>query len=136
MLHVFLVTQYVTHTALYRTMRNFVVATLLHLQLLFPGSSVTRWTLARPNGAFSFREAWQISHSLSIATICYLDIKYHVNKPISFEHTHQIRTALIWSITQRVVLIPYRRFGKPISPNFSWILYRRRWDRHVVPKCR
>jgi hypothetical protein len=92
-------------------MRNFDVATLVHLQLLVPGSSVTRWTLARLNGAFSCTEAWQISHSLSTAAICYLDIKYHVNRPISFEHTHQIRTALICSITQRIVVIPYRRFG-------------------------
>ena len=68
-------------------MRNFDVATLLPLQLLVPGSSVTRLTTARLNGAFCCREAWQISHSLSIAATCYLDTKYHVNRPISFEHT-------------------------------------------------
>jgi hypothetical protein len=101
-------------------MRNFDVATLLHLQLLVPGSSVTRWTLARVYGAYGCREAWQISHSLSITDINYLVIKYQVNRPISFEHTHQIRSALIWSITQRVVVIPYRRFGKTISPNLMF----------------
>ena len=30
-----------------------------------------------------------------------------------------IRTALFWVITQRVVVIPYRRFGKPIGPIFK-----------------
>jgi hypothetical protein len=29
------------------------------------------------------------------------------------------RPALFWVITQRVVVIPYRRFGKPIGPIFK-----------------
>jgi len=40
-----------------------------------------------------------------------------------------VRTALSWFVKQRVVVIPYRRFGTTYLPH----LQRSREDRYVVP---
>ena len=44
-----------------------------------------------------------------------------------------LRFALFWDITRRIVVIPYRRFGKTSK---SQILDRWRWALQVVPKRR
>jgi hypothetical protein len=36
-----------------------------------------------------------------------------------FKMAKEMRSAFFWVITQRVMVIPYRRFGEPICPIFK-----------------
>jgi hypothetical protein len=49
-----------------------------------------------------------------------------------------IKYALFWDITQRLMVILYRRFGTNIGPIFKGqyvpLLGPWRWDRYVIPK--
>ena len=52
-------------------------------------------------------------------------------------HQHKIwlRTALFWAVTQRGVVIPYRRFGTTYrSRQQDWILHPWRWNQIVCPE--
>jgi hypothetical protein len=48
----------------------------------------------------------------------------------------RLRCALFWDITQRRVVILYRRFGTTYRSQLQGLLDPRRWDIYVVPKRR
>ena len=47
-----------------------------------------------------------------------------------------MRNALLWVITQRVVIISYRRFGTTYRSHLKGSIPPCKWDRYVVPKRR
>jgi hypothetical protein len=80
--------------------------------------------------AYLYQPTWRLEYTLEFSMEFVLAA---MNHRILISQCH-LRSALLWDITQRTVVIAYRRFGTSVPS--SRFFYPWGWDGYVVPKRR